>query len=95
MQLYPLILIFCWFWATINRIHGIFESKSPFWLQALHIFFGNLQGLLNAFVYGFTDKVKSILKNKIFGKTKEEDNIINVNLSSINSKSLDSISKNF
>ena len=72
LQLYPLILVFCWFWGTINRIYSIFYKTPPIWLQGLHIFFGNLQGIINAIIYGLTGKVKALLREKFCGEKNEE-----------------------
>jgi len=64
LKYYPLVLVICWTFATINRIYNIFGKEVPS-LTFLHVTFGGLQGLLNAFVYGANDQVKQVWKDKL------------------------------
>eukprot|EP00698_Gefionella_okellyi_P011695 TRINITY_DN3100_c0_g1_i1.p1 TRINITY_DN3100_c0_g1~~TRINITY_DN3100_c0_g1_i1.p1 ORF type:complete len:440 (+),score=51.64 TRINITY_DN3100_c0_g1_i1:162-1481(+) len=53
MGLYPLILIICYSWATVNRIQNYIAPDTPlFWLYLLHVLFEDMVGLFNAFAYG-------------------------------------------
>ena len=54
---YPIVLIVCWTAGTFNRIYTIFEEHEV-WMVAIHVFFGGLQGFLNALVYGANENVK-------------------------------------
>jgi hypothetical protein len=78
LRLYPLILVICWSWATINRLYN-FVGKEVFILNFLHIFFGSLQGFLNACVYGLTKSVRLTVKEfiweKWYGKPIEDPNL--------------------
>jgi len=58
IKYYPLVLVICWFWASVNRIEQIF-GPSQFWLFCLHVFFSSLQGAFNAFVYGLTKDIRT------------------------------------
>lgn len=64
LKYYPLVLVFCWTFATINRIYNIFGHEIMF-LTFMHHTLGGLQGLLNALVYGTNDQVKQIWKEKL------------------------------
>ena len=57
IKFYPLVLVCCWTFATIDTIAEIFTT-TPLWLQGLHIFLATSQGLGNA-IYGLTEKVKN------------------------------------
>lgn len=60
MRYYPLGLIFCYFWAIINRTFQAANHGDPaFWLSVLHIIFSSSQGLVNAIIYGFTPAIKN------------------------------------
>ena len=58
---YPMILFFCWFFASYNRIHTLFYKESMV-LNVLHRLFGSLQGLLNAIIYGMNQNVRREVK---------------------------------
>jgi len=60
-MLYPLILVFCWMFATINRINTLFFKES-LTLNILHRLFGSLQGILNAIIYGMNQNVRREIK---------------------------------
>eukprot|EP00457_Paulinella_chromatophora_P006714 gb/GEZN01006733.1/.p1 GENE.gb/GEZN01006733.1/~~gb/GEZN01006733.1/.p1 ORF type:complete len:330 (-),score=36.45 gb/GEZN01006733.1/:576-1565(-) len=58
IRLYPLVLVVCWFWGSVNSIYTTFTgSLGPLWLNILHIFFASSMGAVNAAVYGFTPAV--------------------------------------
>jgi len=61
--LYPIVLIVCWTFGTINRLQNSFDPDNPsivlFWL---HMWFSNLNGFGNAIVYGFNDSLRDGLK---------------------------------
>jgi len=59
MKFYPMILIFCYLFATIRRVlDWATEDQTPFYWAMLHTFFAAIPGLLNAVVYGLTKDVK-------------------------------------
>ena len=64
LKYYPIVLVLCWTFATINRVYNIF-GKEVTVLTFLHVTFGGIQGLLNAIVYGANDQVKQIWKEKL------------------------------
>jgi hypothetical protein len=77
--MYPLILVFCWSWATVNRIRSLFYKESLV-LNILHRLFGSLQGLLNAIIYGMNQNVRYALRcylrqHWLFKKCYKEDPI--------------------
>ena len=57
LKYYPLVLVFCWTFATINRLYTFFADEN-ITLTILHITFGGLQGFINALVYGCTTSVR-------------------------------------
>eukprot|EP00245_Coleochaete_scutata_P003058 TRINITY_DN1436_c0_g2_i1.p1 TRINITY_DN1436_c0_g2~~TRINITY_DN1436_c0_g2_i1.p1 ORF type:complete len:317 (+),score=43.52 TRINITY_DN1436_c0_g2_i1:235-1185(+) len=62
---YPVILIACWAFGTINRIQAFVEPSQPvFWLYCLHIATGSLMGLVNAVAYGLNASVRRTLREK-------------------------------
>lgn len=59
MKFYPMILIICYFFASIRRIiDWATEDQTSYILAVLHTFFAAIPGFLNAIVYGFTKDVK-------------------------------------
>ena len=64
---YPLVLVFCWSWTTINRIYNIFGENSSA-LNILQIVFVSFEGLFNAICYGLNKNVRSCLREKLCGK---------------------------
>ncbi|CAG9331360.1 unnamed protein product [Blepharisma stoltei] len=58
LKYYPLALIFCWFFATIDQIYLYSNYDDPsFGLALLDVSFGSSQGLLNALIYGLNPVV--------------------------------------
>ncbi|GMH99045.1 hypothetical protein TrVE_jg9166 [Triparma verrucosa] len=58
LRLYPLILVFCWLGATINRIQNVIDPSHPWYsLYLFQVATRSLQGTLNALVYGFNNHV--------------------------------------
>lgn len=56
---YPIVLVVCWFPASINRLVELFTGgESPYWLTVMHVLFVGLYGLGNSIVYGLTPAVK-------------------------------------
>jgi len=51
LRFYPLVLIVCYLWGSVNRIYVFFDDEIE-WIVALHLFFGGLMGFLNSLVYG-------------------------------------------
>ena len=73
LRMYPLILIFCYTLATVNRIYDFFSPTSMnFWLTFLSAVMMNLCGLLNAVVYGFTNTVRLRIKQWFQGGSGQE-----------------------
>lgn len=56
--LFPLILVGCWMFATINRIYEMFDGSPVYGLYALQVLSSSLSGLLNALVYGMMPSVR-------------------------------------
>ncbi|GMH73443.1 hypothetical protein TL16_g06194 [Triparma laevis f. inornata] len=79
LRLYPLILVFCWLGATINRIQNVLDPSAPqYYLYLYQVATRSLQGTLNALVYGFNNHVigewLSIIPNGCsFNASKEEE----------------------
>eukprot|EP00520_Triparma_pacifica_P018675 CAMPEP_0118662362 /NCGR_PEP_ID=MMETSP0785-20121206/16790_1 /TAXON_ID=91992 /ORGANISM="Bolidomonas pacifica, Strain CCMP 1866" /LENGTH=341 /DNA_ID=CAMNT_0006555899 /DNA_START=71 /DNA_END=1093 /DNA_ORIENTATION=+ len=58
LRMYPLILVFCWMGATINRIQNVIYPNDPmFGLYIFQVSTRSLQGVLNAIVYGMNNHV--------------------------------------
>ncbi|GMI24310.1 hypothetical protein TeGR_g15136 [Tetraparma gracilis] len=66
LKLYPLILCFCWFWATVNRFQNAVAPDHPqFWLFLLQVTFSHMNGLLNAIAYGLNPSVRDAWVDKL------------------------------
>ena len=65
LKYYPMVLVICWTFPTINRIYNLFGDEVRA-LTYLHVIFGGLQGFMNALVYGGNDQVKQVWKEKIY-----------------------------
>jgi hypothetical protein len=62
LKFYPMILIVCWIFGTINRVYLFVAPNDPqAWLTILHVFFGSINGLFNAIVYGISGPVKVLI----------------------------------
>ncbi|CAN0268085.1 unnamed protein product [Discosporangium mesarthrocarpum] len=58
MRLYPIALVVCWSWATVNRIHeALAPYESIFWLYVLQYTFQAMHGVLNAIIFALTPAV--------------------------------------
>jgi len=64
LKYYPMVLVICWTFPTINRIYNIFGEEVKA-LTYLHVIFGGLQGFLNALVYGANDQVRQAWREKL------------------------------
>jgi len=52
LKYYPITLVVCYFWATVNRIHNMMVPDSPiFWLYLLQLSFKSLLGFANSALY--------------------------------------------
>jgi len=70
LKSYPLALVICYFWATVNRLYQLFSGGSELMsLSVLHIVFASSAGLINAVVYGCTDEVLSGMRRYIYSDT--------------------------
>lgn len=58
MAVYPTIFFFAVVCTSMDRLYQLIWVRRNFGLALLHIIMGNLQGLLNAFAYGFTAAVR-------------------------------------
>ena len=59
LSLYPLILVVCWLWATVNRFqNAVSPGNEIFWMYLLMTLFRSLQGLLNCIAYGLQPGVR-------------------------------------
>lgn len=79
---YPMVLMFCWSWMTINRVYNLFGDNSST-LNVLQIVFVSFEGLFNAVIYGLNKNVRNRLKEKLFGGDRviEEANIDEIEMS--------------
>ena len=67
LKLYPLILVICWIFPTINRIQNFADFYHPqVWLSGIAVGLSSLNGCFNALVYGFTPGVRAALKSRAF-----------------------------
>jgi len=62
LKWYPLILVLCFSFATVNRFINFFYTSTIYILLILHIIGSGLYGFANALVYGFNGNIKGILK---------------------------------
>lgn len=60
---YPVTLIVCWTFPTINRVYSALTGEQLYWMQIMHVSLAGFQGFLNALVYGMTDSVRQELHN--------------------------------
>ncbi|CAM9453208.1 unnamed protein product [Ectocarpus sp. 6 AP-2014] len=53
LRLYPIVLVICWSWATVNRTREAIEpyAESLFWLFILQYSFQSIQGFLNLMIF--------------------------------------------
>ncbi|CBN79026.1 Related to G-protein coupled receptors [Ectocarpus siliculosus] len=53
LRLYPIVLVVCWSWATVNRTREAIEpyAESLFWLFILQYSFQSIQGFLNLMIF--------------------------------------------
>ena len=79
LLLYPLILIISFIFATINRFTHLFcdITFETNWFILLHIVFSNLNGFLNAVVYGLSNQVKQHIKDLFKSNSKNEIELTN------------------
>lgn len=63
---YPLVLVGCYFFGTINRIENIF-AKPVYVLVVFHTIGMSSQGTLNALVYGLSPSVKQVIMKEYCG----------------------------
>mmetsp|Transcript_20750 Transcript_20750/g.42073 ORF Transcript_20750/g.42073 Transcript_20750/m.42073 type:complete len:275 (+) Transcript_20750:3-827(+) len=62
MGLYPVVLVICWFFPIINRLHNFANPDGPVYeLYMLHRVFASCQGLFNCLVYGMNRTVREKL----------------------------------
>lgn len=62
LKYYPLVLVICWFFASINAIYMLANPRDPsLGLIILDQGMGSLQGFLNAVIYGLNPTVKLAL----------------------------------
>ncbi|KAL4502394.1 hypothetical protein ABPG72_011981 [Tetrahymena utriculariae] len=73
LTLYPLIMVICYLFATINRVYQFFEENEIEAIAYLHMSLAGLQGFFNSLVYGFNKQIKSkICKSCITQKKKDK-----------------------
>jgi hypothetical protein len=61
LRTYPLILIVCWIFPTINTIYTVFNCETKT-MNYLHFATAGLQGFFNSIAYGRNYTTKDILK---------------------------------
>eukprot|EP00462_Mataza_sp_D1_P018222 CAMPEP_0175143112 /NCGR_PEP_ID=MMETSP0087-20121206/13232_1 /TAXON_ID=136419 /ORGANISM="Unknown Unknown, Strain D1" /LENGTH=293 /DNA_ID=CAMNT_0016427107 /DNA_START=14 /DNA_END=895 /DNA_ORIENTATION=+ len=65
LKLYPVVLIVCHLFGTINAIYeAVHGGKMVYELNLLAVIFGTSMGLFNALVYGLTPEVAAQLCNR-------------------------------
>lgn len=76
VRFYPLVLVICMFWATINTLYKTFNNGDGLlWMNALAIFFASSIGWVNALVYGLTPIIREELALYFGCKEEIEDEI--------------------
>ena len=66
LRFYPLVLIGCWFFPTINRLQNFADPENPVvWLACVSVGLSSLNGFFNALVYGFTPGVRHALRKSL------------------------------
>jgi len=75
MVWYPVVLVICYIFGTINRIQNIF-SPPIYEIVILHALFQSSQGIGNAIVYGTTPSVQEALGEMVYGKNSAQQNMI-------------------
>lgn len=59
LKLYPLILVGCWLFATINRFQNAVAPDSPqYWLFVMQVLGSHTQGFFNSIAYGMNPNVR-------------------------------------
>ncbi len=71
LKFFPMILIICWFFPTINRIYTFISHKQNVVLFSLHILFTSMTGFFNTLVYSYYYKSFIPCLNCLFGSEKE------------------------
>lgn len=73
LKMYPLVLVICYFWATINRVfQAVSGGQTVFFLSVLQIAFSSPIGFINALIYGYTRQVRTQLKGLCTGDLEAE-----------------------
>ena len=73
LRMYPLILVFCWMGATVNRIQNVIYPDKPIYnLYLFQVSTRSLQGVLNAIVYGLNNHVMGEWATLMAGCLKEK-----------------------
>lgn len=63
---YPLVLVFCWTLATVNRVQNWISPRSPhLWLYAGQIATSSAQGLCHALVFFASGAVRLAVRNSL------------------------------
>ena len=65
LLLYPLNLLVCWIWGTMNRFQNWYHPGHPsYTLFVLQVLFGNLQGFFHFIAYLFSSNVRVIVMRR-------------------------------
>lgn len=64
IKLYPISLLLCWVWGSIDIISDLSGMNYKI-LKILNVFFGGIQGSLNAIFFLSTNEVRHILKTQL------------------------------
>lgn len=64
IKLYPITLLICWIWGTIDMISEVANSDNNI-LKIFHVFFGGIQGFINSIFFFNTIEVKYIMKTQL------------------------------
>ena len=68
--LFPCVLLFCWTFATINRIQNMAAPDKPqFWLFVLHVALGNAQPIFHTILFASTNTVRREWSGLCGGRT--------------------------
>jgi len=64
LKWFPVLLICCYTFATINRIYGAATGDAIYWLTVLHFLGIRFRGFGNFLLYGLSGPVVRALKTK-------------------------------
>lgn len=73
---FPLILVFCWLPASVNRLQNVADQGRPlFWLYVMQVAFSNMLGFVHFVAYGCTRPVWEALRGKVEARLSHADSL--------------------